>query len=142
MQPCENRPREERKTIMAQRKNQTDHDSMVQSVLNHLSQNGYTNVKADLQGYPLPDPIHWTGKEQEGHIPDVTGDYNGHHCLFEIETEDSISTEHTASQLTLFAAYAKQYKKSFYVVVPKGYEGSAKEQLNRLGITAAVWTVG
>ena len=125
------------------RQSQSQHDQMVQYVADYLVRNGYRNVNADLKGKTQPDLIYWKSNGQ-GHIPDVTavsGTNGNESHLFEIETSDSVYDQHTEDQWELFAANAKQYKKTFWVVVPKGSENDAHFRLNQLGIQAEVWGI-
>ncbi|MBU4501185.1 MAG: hypothetical protein KKA79_01220 [Nanoarchaeota archaeon] len=126
---------------MTKRTSQTTHDQMVIDVYNHLLSKGYSDVRADLDGLSQPTRIYWE-ETKKGHIPDLTGNKNGTNCLFEVETEDSISDQHTEDQWNLFSANAKQHDKAFIVVVPKTSEASAQLHLNQLGIQADIWTVG
>lgn len=114
-------------------KSQTDHDTLVKRVVNHLEQKGYGNICADLAGYPQPETIEGT---KQDHIPDVTADG----VIVEVETADSLDTDHTTSQFSLFADHAAKNGKEFWVVVPKGADGAANQRLNALGISAEVYT--
>ncbi len=123
---------------MVSRANQQSHDAMVRRVRNHLQSHLFTDIKADLPGDEQPLLLYWqaTGK---GHIPDVTGKYGSVTYIFEIETEDTIKSEHTRDQLILFSANAKQYGKKLVVVVPAGWSGVTKGQLALWRIDADVW---
>jgi len=126
---------------MAKRRNQSEHDSMVQSVATHVENNGHSNVKADIPDYKRPDKIIWD-TTKKGHIPDVTSTKN-QDFIFEIETDDSINDSHTEDQWKLFSANAKQYSKKFIIVVPKGSDQKAWQRVRDLGIDVDdVWTVG
>ena len=98
---------------MLKRSSQSDHDYMVEAAANFLGENGYAAIKADIAGFDSPDKITWerTGK---GHIPDITADGDSVH-LFEVETDDSIDSQHTKDQWTLFAAYARQKNATFFL---------------------------
>jgi hypothetical protein len=125
---------------MAKRRDQSKHDSMVKSVADHVSENGHTNVKADIEGYDRPELIYWENTKK-GHIPDVTST-SGTQYIFEVETEDSIDDSHTEDQWKLFSANAQQDSKKFIVVVPKGYDQQARTRAKQLGVTLHdVWTV-
>ena len=102
---------------MAKRRSQSDHDRMVRAVADHLLREGYGDVRADVAGYSTPSELTWKGK-QHGHIPDVTADGT----IFEVETADSIDDAHTEDQWKLFAAWAELNRRTFVVVVPKGFE--------------------
>jgi hypothetical protein len=126
---------------MAKRRDQSKHDSMVKSVADHVSNNGHTNVKADIKGYDRPDLLYWESTKK-GHIPDVTSTEVTKY-LFEVETDDSIDDSHTEDQWKLFSANAQQHSKKFIVVVPKGSEQQAWSRAKGLGVTLHdVWTVG
>jgi hypothetical protein len=123
---------------MTQRQNQPAHDSIVQALTTALPKHGYENVKADLPGHTKPLLIHWKGK-QEGHIPDVTATKDGKGYIFEVETADTITIQHTVEQWKLFAASADLNNKEFVVVVPTGCGEVAREQVKQLKLTASVW---
>lgn len=120
---------------MAKRNSQSDHDRMVKAVADHLTNEGRSNVKADISGYAKPAVITWKGKEH-GHIPDATADG----VVVEVETADSIDDDHTEDQWKLFGAFANVNHKNFVVVVPKGSDTAARRRLRDLNVTAEVWT--
>lgn len=122
---------------MTQRRNQTEHDSIVASVANSLRANGFSEIKADLQGYDQPIRIIWESTEQ-GHIPDLSAVKDQQQHIFEVETGDTITIQHTADQWKLFSTYANQHNSIFYVVVPKGYASQAQKQLQVLNLKATV----
>lgn len=122
---------------MTFRRNQVSHDSMVRKVADHLVQNGFSSVKADLPNWQQPETIVWT-HTQQGHRPDVTGVQNGQTFIFEIETEDTIKIEHTSDQWKLFSAFTKTHNAHFYVVVPNGFAGVARQQLMILRLQANI----
>lgn len=120
---------------MTKRKNQSDHEDMVLTTANYLVSNLYTDVRADVNDYETPTKIIWS-KTQDGHIPDITSKYNGVEHIWEIETEDSISIDHTKSQWKLFSTYAAQHNAKFHIVVPEGFIEDAQNQAEEWGIKA------
>jgi len=126
---------------MAKRINQTEHNSMVKSVVNHVRADGHSNIKADLEGYDKPELIYWE-RTKKGYYPDVTSTKSQNY-MFEVETDDSINDLHTEDQWKLFSANARANSKKFIVVVPKGSEQQAWQRVRELGIFVDnVWTVG
>jgi len=118
------------------RRDEGAHNRMVSHVARWLNQNGYPNLRADVEGYSQPVKITWT-QTGEGYIPDLTaGDF-----VIEVETDDTISIDHTKSQCELFAAYAKQHGKRFVVVVPRGYKAAMQSWLVAWDLTGEVWEV-
>ncbi|MDT3696631.1 MAG: hypothetical protein ROY99_09590 [Ignavibacterium sp.] len=105
---------------MAKRKNQSDHDDMVKTTVNYIVSNLYTDEKADIDDYETPTKIIWS-KTNDGHVPDVTAKYKDVEHIWEIETEDSISLDHTKSQWQLFSTFATQHYAIFHIVVPEGF---------------------
>ena len=113
---------------------------MVRHIHDFLVGENYTDVRADLKGFNQSELIYWE-ETKKGHRPDLTATKNGTQTLFEIETADSISDQHTEDQWTLFAENAKQHGKIFTVVVPDGSLVSANQRLTGLRIQAQVWEV-
>jgi hypothetical protein len=118
----------------------TEHDTMVSTVISYLFNNGFQNIKADLPGKIQPDKIIWM-KTNEGHIPDATATINNTSYLFEIETEETLTTQHTIDQFVLFSAFAQQYNGQFCIIVPVSNKSKAEGLVNNLGIQAQVWTI-
>lgn len=116
------------------------HDSIVSTTVDHLIQNNFTDIQADIQGYTQPSIITWTNTGQ-GHIPDITANHNGVYYVFEIETADSINTDHSSSQWKLFSAFATQHNSAFCLVVPRAFETKTKEIIRLLGINVTIWTI-
>lgn len=117
---------------MVKRQSQSDHDKMVEYVVNYLKEQGFWDIKADIPGYSKPEKVTWTSTGK-GHIPDVT--IGGpQFSLFEIETDDSINDTHTADQWKLFATHAQNNNAKFWIVVPTGLENTAEQRCEGLGI--------
>lgn len=114
-------------------KAQSEHDGIVQRVVNHLAQNNYRNIRADLPGYTQPFLIKGT---KQDHIPDVTADG----VVVEVETADTIVADHTTSQWSLFADHATKTGQQFWVVVPTGADAAARARLQALGLQGTVYT--
>ncbi len=115
-------------------KSQLQHDQIVRVVVNHLAQNGYRNIRADLRGHVQPALVKGT---RQDHIPDVTADG----LIVEVETSDTIENDHTTSQWSLFSDHAARNGKTFWVVVPNGSVAAAKSRLNALRLTGVVYGV-
>ncbi len=126
---------------MAKRRNQSEHDSMVKSMIAHIKAWGHDDIKADLEGYEKPELIYWPNTKK-GHYPDITSTKSQNY-IFEVETIDSINDSHTEDQWKLFSANAKEHSIMFIVVVPKGAGAEARQRVGELGIIVDdVWTVG
>jgi len=120
---------------MAKRKSQEEHDRMVKSVANLLTERGYKNICADLEGFTQPRRIVWESTG-EGYFPDVTGHRDKLLRIFEVETGDSIDDEHTEDQWKLFSNYAQVNSAVFYIVFPRGAFDQVQKRLQQLGIQA------
>lgn len=127
---------------MVKRTNQQDHDSMVVAAVEHLIKEGYTEIKADIEGYGTPGKITWK-KTGEGHIPDISSKLDSLSYIFEVETDDSVGDSHTEDQWKLFSAHAEQYSKHFIVIVPNGSEFDVHARASNMGVKLHdVWTIG
>lgn len=124
---------------MAARRNQKEHDSLVEYITKELTERKYDDIRADLPGASKPKKVIWQSTG-EGCYPDVTGQKSGLR-IFEIETADSINDAHTADQWKLFASYADVNNAMFYVVFPKGALGKVKDRLKELALKAVLWEV-
>ena len=116
---------------------QADHDRLVAEAAHVLTGKQFRNLKADIPGYPVPEPITRTPTRPD-QIPDVTA-HGTRFTIFEVETADSIDDPHTTDQWTLFATYADRQGADFLVVVPKGSARAAGGRLAELKIHAKVW---
>jgi len=76
----------------------------------------------------------------EKYIPDATAtNKDGTSHIFEVETSDTITGEHSENQWKMFSAHAKANNGVFVVFVQDDYEDEARKQVRELGITAQVW---
>jgi hypothetical protein len=114
---------------MFPRKNPFIYERMLRNVLPYVAPRGYSNVKANLPEQEPPDKI---GK----YMPSITADG----LVIEVETKESLKTQTTQDVWKAFAEHTVQTQGRFVVVVPKGQEDIAKQQLKDLQITADVWT--
>ncbi len=119
------------------------HQRLIRMMADEFRRQGYTNIKADLEGFALPDPV-IDGRGNQ-YIPDLTcnkNDPSRTRILLEGETCDTISDSHTQAQWRAFA----HAKGEFHLVVPTtcGTEPGlerAERRLEELGITAKkIWT--
>ena len=125
---------------MARRRSQTEHDEMLEQVVELLQQRGYRNIMADLTGFTKPEKVVWESTG-EGDFPDASAVKDNMFRIFEVETIDSINDEHTAEQWTLLASFADANEIMFYVVFPKGALDKVKSRLMELNIKARLWEV-
>jgi len=113
------------------------HDDMVKVVVDYLKAHGFTSIKAEIEGYSCPEEIEWKVSKIK-HRPAVSCFKGATNYIFEIETEDSISNDHTQSQCKLFAAYAAEHQCKFILAVPEGVMQAAKDQLAKWNVRADV----
>lgn len=122
---------------MAKRKNPELHDKMVKELVKIMEEKNHHNIKADIKGYDTPKSIYWKNDKENSRIPDATSGKDGYD-IFEVETKDSINTDHTKEQWELFAAHAKNNSSEFWIVVPEGSAAIAEKRVDELNITAEV----
>jgi hypothetical protein len=120
---------------MAKRADESGHDRLVE-VLAYACNDKFPVVHADhVEGYKQPDKI-------VDHIPDVSVLFYDSSLksfasiIYEVETEDSIADDHTASQWTEFSNWAAERPtRGFIIAVPKGCVALARAQATLLNIT-------
>lgn len=115
----------------------SEHDRLVERLRARLVSALFSDIKVDLPGYVKPERIVWTAT-QRGHEPDATAYFSAKQYVFEVETADSISDDHTYEQCRLFAAYARDQFAEFALVVPTGSCGAGRIQLSSWGLTGTV----
>ena len=93
------------------------HDFLVRRAILDIINHGGLNICADIPGFPAPTKIGWKASG-DGHIPDITATLFGGEFVFEVETDDSVLSDHTSQQLELFGAYAAEHQKVCCLVVP------------------------
>ena len=115
---------------------QQEHDLLVQSLVRKLISNYHGNVKADIEQREKPKVI---CRDDVELTPDVTATIQGGDFIFEVETADSISDEHTALEWKAFNDYCKEGNRTFVVAVPEGDSITmAQSRLNELGVEAEI----
>ena len=119
---------------MVTRLNQDQHDDMIRQLVSHLTYNDFTEIKADVDGMTQPGPLWWPGKRLGEHIPDAVASRDGRLYIFEVETEDTISIDHTGDQWSLFADHALRKNGAFIPVVPTGHIPEAQQVIKELDI--------
>jgi hypothetical protein len=118
---------------MDQRGPPAEHDRLVGLIAGTLLRRGERGLKANVSGYPRPDPIRWKG-DRLGHYPDLTAEG----LVVEVETAELLGDEQTAQRWKLSAGYADRTEAAFIVVVPRGSEADAQHLLDVLGLEAQV----
>ena len=77
-----------------------NHDSCVENIASGYSKAGWT-VYADLEGYEAPSLI-------GGKKPDVYATYRNSEIVFEVETDESMDSDHAKEQRAAFKQWASQ----------------------------------
>jgi len=119
---------------MSGKKDQSAHDKLVKAVVDSLSPELYSDIKANISGYQTPSKIVWANSG-DGYIPDITGNVADFQYIYEVETEETISNEHTKNKWKLVSDYAAKHNSIFVIVVPKGCRNTALTQADESDIT-------
>lgn len=101
---------------------QSEHDSLVRMMVNYYATQGYLSIRADLENSSRPEKIWWSGRENQAYIPDVTCNMNDRvrtTIILEAETCETLGSDHTRAQWSLFSAHAIQIGGQFHVAVPR-----------------------
>lgn len=114
--------------------NQLAHDEMIRKLVDNLIGKGYQDIRAAV----LPEfsdmrPTKIYSEEAEMYFsPDVVAIHNGNQMLFEVETVDSILAPSTQAELRAFAAYAREHRAAFYLVMSEQDRTLAKATLEEI----------
>lgn len=117
----------------------SEHDHILDELTVMLELQRSPDVRVALPQCTQPDPIlcPFTGI---AHVPDLTATVlpEGFKAIFEVETDESLGTEHTASQLRLFDRHAKQNSIKLFLVVPQHSHAKAQQRVIDLELGATV----
>jgi hypothetical protein len=122
--------------------NKRAHDNLLQLLMQVLGgpNHGFEHLRADLHGWVKPERI-LSPVTGEGYSPDASAwlwlgftEY-----IFEVETAETLSLEHTRHQCQVFSDHARKHGAEFVLVVPLGLQARASRQLTAWGIKAQVW---
>ena len=109
------------------------YDQIIQSVVGHLYQQGFSSVKANTSGYQKPMKVKWD-EEDEGVTPDIIGEHKGSVYVFEIETRETIVPEKVEDRWRLLSVYAKRHHGKFYLVIPEEKAEYVQEVVDDLSV--------
>ncbi|MCU7494446.1 MAG: hypothetical protein HF314_15805 [Ignavibacteria bacterium] len=116
------------------------HEFVVEEVIDYLQNRGFTEITANLPGFPQPEKVVSRNK-RTSFIPDIIAERQGDTYIFAVETGE-VSLEGSLSRKWKeFAFYAESNGMIFHIVVPKGMLKKVDCILSSLGITAVVHQV-
>jgi len=114
----------------------SDHDRLVEAVVEALKDLGYDQIMAAVEGYQAPNRLPCLGRN---HTPDATASsQESQAVVVEVETKDSIWSSQTAIDWKLSYEFCREQGKRFVVVVPQGLKRTAEERIRQLGMDASV----
>jgi len=123
---------------MGNDRNREVHDDMVRYMATLISKAGYVNMRVQLpESQSRPDRIapHETG---HSYGPDITALREGCLHIFQVETEETITSHDTLQQLKTFAIFADRNNALFTLVVPSGCKRNAEQLLVESGVFARI----
>ena len=109
------------------------YESIVQLMVDHLKQQGFTSLKANSKGFITPGKVRWD-EEDDGVIPDITGEHKGSVYVFEIETRDDLEPKKVEDRWRLLSVYAKRNQGKFYLVIPETKADYLKDFVEELNV--------
>lgn len=113
---------------------------MINSVVTRLQEEGFSSVRANCQGYHTPKEVKWD-EEDEGVVPDVTGEYKGSLYVFDVQTGDEVDGEVARDRWRLLSVHARRYHGKFYLVVPEVESKHLEEIVDGLDIQPGILKV-
>lgn len=116
------------------------HEFIVEETVDYLRNHGFSEISANLPGFPLPGEIQSRNKRMS-FVPDIIAERLGDTCLFAVETGDFSVETPAARKWREFAYYAEKNNMIFHIVVPHGMLKKTDALLTKLGVTAVVHQV-
>lgn len=110
------------------------HTEMLFSAIRYFESNRHINIKADHVGDPYVKPNIISGQ-----IPDITSWKDSIFHVTEVETQESIGTQHTLDQWSAFSQNTDGMSKKFVVVVPQSCLSEAEKFANQYHIRVDIW---
>lgn len=103
-------------------------EQITKTVVNNLSEGGFTEILSKIDGYKIPFKIVYKGTDN-GFQPDIIAVSNQLTHLFSVETELSEpAIKEITKKWSLFSAYAKLKKGNLYIVGTKEIINSIKQE--------------
>jgi len=100
------------------------HNQLISAMIRYCENNNYTDIHANLPGYPPPQRF-------GNHIPDLTAKRpNNDRIICEAETDDTLTTNHTREKLSIFIRFSA----TVILIVPESCESLAHQTLGDWGI--------
>lgn len=112
-------------------------EQIVHSVADHLKQEGFSSVRANVEGFSRPGRIKWE-ESDEGVVPDMTGEHNGCTYVFAIETRDRIEPHEVEDRWRLLSVHAKRHNGKFYLVIPEAKAGYIQSFVEKSGVNPKI----
>lgn len=116
-------------------KSYQEHDNLVCAVVQNLVQRRSSDIRAAVREYERPLPIldFDSGKT---YIPNVTANlFGGSPVIIEVETDESLTSEHTTEQLKVFSTHAALFKKHMVLIVPAASVSKAQLHVALIGLS-------
>jgi hypothetical protein len=115
-----------------------EHADLIKAMAAHLAAQGYTEIKADVEGFDAPASVMTPRGE---FTPDLTCLSTGkfrRHIVVEVETCRTIFDPHTVDEWEVFGREARIHAGEFHVAVPRrcGIESGqdlVKRRISQLG---------
>ncbi|GAB3694746.1 hypothetical protein GCM10027592_16000 [Spirosoma flavus] len=108
----------------------------IQNVINWVRLNGYTDIKANAEGYSMPASY---GRQGDGKsfVPDVSGQQGDQTSYFEIVLKTK-ETEELTVKLKLLHQLARLRGGQLFLMTPKGHSIFAKAIVDTNRISAEI----
>ncbi|MEN0002817.1 MAG: hypothetical protein AAF798_01690 [Bacteroidota bacterium] len=115
-------------------------DSGIQRVVKWVKSKGYSNIKANVEGYELPTTFTPSNLDVEPFVPDVTATRGEQKHYFEIalKTEDS---DRQIRKWKLLSTLAEMKKGKLHLFAPRGHKAFAERIVRERQLAADVVSI-
>lgn len=124
-------------------KDEEVHAEMMKIILRDFAKRGFTNMRANFEGMPMPEKI-------DKFTPDITCNRNDSHqvsLILEVETYETITQPQSEHKWKKFYEKSRRIDGEFHLAVPKFCNGNSgraftSQKLEEFGIKAGyIWEV-
>lgn len=115
---------------------QTKDEVLINEIADHLSQKGFEDIKADVEGYESPSRLVRQSDDFE-FTPDVTANRKGRKYYVELAIKTD-ATRQLVTKWKLLATLAEMKAGKFQIFVPHGNMKFTRELLSQNEITAEI----
>ena len=122
---------------MENKKNENRYDQIINVVAEHLQQEGFRHIQANISGYDQPERVKWEPGDK-GVLPDMTAEAKEKTFVFEVENRVQNVNESLIDRWRLLSAHARRNGGDLYLVVSEDNVQDIRRSLANEKVSARI----